>query len=199
LARGRRPPGGGRLVFSDNIAGRAAQSRRAHGSVDAEGLALLSLFTLRLTAGRLAELVPALQALHQVFGAMAADPLALALDASGRRAEAERIYRSGGWPRPDFFQVLLIALRGMAAVAVGARDDAPAIRERLLPFADQLAGGGTGSFIVGPVGQVLGDLALLLGRPDEAREHYQRALDLCRRIRSPIWAETASASLRKLS
>ena len=65
----------------------------------------------------------------------------------------------------------------------------------MLPYAGQIGGVGTGSYAAGPVDTVLGDLARLLGREDDARAHYAVAVDLSRQCGNDYWAEQAGARL----
>jgi tetratricopeptide (TPR) repeat protein len=53
---------------------------------------------------------------------------------------------------------------------------------RLLPYADRLAMTG-GSQFGGSGARMLGDGAVLLGQPDQARSYYAQALEVCARVR----------------
>ena len=48
-----------------------------------------------------------------------------------------------------------------------------------------------------PVAHVLGELALALGRADEARDHLDLALDLARRCGNPWWIADIEADLAR--
>jgi hypothetical protein len=68
--------------------------------------------------------------------------------------------------------------------------------ELLLPYTDQLS---TFSAIPhGAVDQRLGDLAVYMEQHDAARTHYETALDLARRLRSPVIRADAELSYGKL-
>jgi DNA-binding SARP family transcriptional activator len=188
----------GRLAEAEDGYLATTASIDAHGSLDAAAMRGLALFTLRLTSGRVAELVPVLERMSAEFGPLVADLHVVALAAAGDRARAAAVYRTGIEPRRDFFHVLLTTMRGMATVAVGAVDDAAAVRAGLLPHAGQVAGAATASFVAGPVAHVLGDLDLLLGDVEAARAHYRQALDLCTRLEAPLWAASATAALARL-
>lgn len=66
------------------------------------------------------------------------------------------------------------------AVALGDRERASLIRERLLPCSGRLDWFGGGSF--GPVDLALGRLDLLLGDEAEGERHLRNAVGLCRRV-----------------
>ena len=46
-----------------------------------------------------------------------------------------------------------------------------------------------------PVALTLGDLAIRLGQPDAAREHYEKALEVAERVGVPRWVEAARQSV----
>jgi DNA-binding winged helix-turn-helix (wHTH) protein/tetratricopeptide (TPR) repeat protein len=67
-----------------------------------------------------------------------------------------------------------------AAVLLEARDVAATMYEVLLPWAESFAGH-VSYFSEGPVSQLLGMLAVLLGQPAQAKLHFERALVLAQR------------------
>jgi hypothetical protein len=174
----------------------SAALRRA-GAVDADGVVALGIITVRLTQGRMAELVPQLQVLAAGYDS-AGDALALALLAAGEPDAARAARRSLPPIRRDFFRSLFLAVRGLAVAALGDRAEAAEVYEALLPHAGHLAGVGTGAYVLGPVAQVLGDLAVRLDRPADAEGHYRTALDLAERCDNDHWRRAAQAALAAL-
>jgi hypothetical protein len=192
----------GQLAEAAELHQVAATAARRHGAVDADRIALLGEVALRTTRGGLAELEPVARVLYQQLGATAADLLALCLLDAGRDAEAAEVFRTGDRPRADYLYVLRLAYQAKAAVGVRAADRAEELIEELRPFAGQLGGAGNASFTVGPIAQDLGDLALLAGRPEQAREFYVTALDVALTCGNPVWigaAERALAGVRATS
>ncbi|OLF08224.1 BTAD domain-containing putative transcriptional regulator [Actinophytocola xanthii] len=66
-------------------------------------------------------------------------------------------------------------LHATVAVRLGDRSAMERLYAELLPAAAELAGAGSGLLSLGPVARHLGDLAVALGRPDRAAEHYRQA------------------------
>jgi tetratricopeptide (TPR) repeat protein len=54
------------------------------------------------------------------------------------------------------------------------------------------------AYALGPASRALGDLASLLGRKEEARQHYEHAIALCRRIGTKPFLELSLAGLARL-
>jgi tetratricopeptide (TPR) repeat protein len=81
-----------------------------------------------------------------------------------------------------YFPALIIAAD--AAVMLGDREIAQTLYAPLLANlpAHQLFLGPAGASAFGPTARVLGEMALLLGRPAEAIAHYDQAIALCERI-----------------
>jgi hypothetical protein len=67
--------------------------------------------------------------------------------------------------------------------------------DTLKPFADRIAGAGTGVVALWPVALTLGDLALRLGFTDAVKPHYENALSVAQRVRVDRWVEAAQRSL----
>ena len=165
----------GRLDEAEASYGRAADMLHASGALDADGIALLAFLTLRITQGREAELADAVRGVDSAPDVIA-DLLALPLIAQGRQDKAREARRVIRPVRRDFFHCLLLTMRGMIVARLGERAEAAEVYADLLPYRGQIGGAGTGSFAVGPVDTVLGDLALLLDRPRDAREHFATAI-----------------------
>ncbi|HEV8245896.1 MAG TPA: hypothetical protein VGP93_09005, partial [Polyangiaceae bacterium] len=65
-------------------------------------------------------------------------------------------------------------------------------------FAGRVFWGPGGAFVFGPTEHTLGDLALLLGRPEQARKHYQDALAVCELAKLKPLMELCQRSLAEL-
>ncbi|WP_281902527.1 BTAD domain-containing putative transcriptional regulator [Nocardia cyriacigeorgica] len=164
------------------------------GSVHAAGFLRLALAATWLNAGTLGEHLDDVRALHDGLGPMVADLLALALHAAGHTDEARRARTTPAPIRPDFFATFLTSLRAMAILATGDRDAAAQIYPALLPHRDgPPAGAESLSLAVRPPAHTLGELAVLLGRDDEAAEHFARAADIADQWNAPHWAAEARA------
>ncbi|RKS74839.1 transcriptional regulator [Actinomadura pelletieri DSM 43383] len=163
-------------------------------------MTLLGTFCLRLLEGRAGEMVEQTAWLRQRWAHVGstADVHALALIGRGRVAEARNVVATAEPLRPDYFFDLNMPLRGMRAMALGDRDLAEEAYTGLLPYAGQVSGGATAGATLGPVAQILGDLARFLERPTEvAAAHYRQAADVATRFGAPHWTETAKAALNR--
>jgi hypothetical protein len=161
------------------------------GSVHA-GFIRLARAVIWLNDGTLGDHLDDVRALHEVFGQMAADLLVLALHAAGRSDEARRARTSPNPIRPDFFFTFLTSLRAMAVVALNDRDAAEKIYADLLPYRDgPPAGAESISLAVPPVAHTLGELALLLGRADEAAADFAQAAAIADQWNAPHWSADA--------
>ncbi|TDC92727.1 BTAD domain-containing putative transcriptional regulator [Actinomadura sp. 7K507] len=161
----------------------------------------LGVFCLRIVQGRTAEMLEGSAWLHRQWSHVAAtaDLHALALVAAGRTAEAERVIAGAGPVRLDYFFDLTMAVRALRAMALGDRDLAEEAYTALAPYAGQFTGGATAVATLGPVAQVLGDLAVFLGRPAEtAAGHYRKAAEVAHRLGATRWAEEAGAATARL-
>jgi hypothetical protein len=188
----------GRLADAEADYRTATNRLTASGAFDASGIGLLALLTVRVTDHRVADLVDVLAQIDTTADALVQDLRALPLLAVGRREEAAR-GRHDLPPVPhNFFRALLLTFRGMAAAALQDPIEAASVERELVAYRGQIGGGGTGSFVMGPVDTVLGDLAVVLGRPGEARELYRTALDLAERCPNTWWADDARARLDAL-
>ncbi|WP_067862624.1 BTAD domain-containing putative transcriptional regulator [Nocardia shimofusensis] len=178
---------------------RAHESLRRAGIFNSDGILAIAMFTVRLYQGRAGELVEMIGGLAESATQATVDAVAdfqvLALLATGDHAAAERVRRSARPVRDDLFRSLFLTVRGMVVTALGTPEEVDAIYRDLLPYRDRLGGADTGSYAVGPVDTVLGDLAALRGKPDLAAEHYQAALRLAHRCGNPVWLAAARERL----
>lgn len=176
----------------------AMERLTASGAFDAVGIGRLALLTVRITQHRAAEVVEVLAEIDTDADTLISDLRALPLLAAGRRAEAAE-GRHELPPVPhNFFRALLLTFRGKAAAALQDPIEAATVERELVAYRGQIGGGGTGSFVMGPVDTVLGDLAALLGRPDEAGDLYRSGLELAERCGNPWWANDARERLAAL-
>ncbi len=183
----------GRFADAERRYVEATERMERAGSVHT-GFLHLALAAVRLNDGTLGEHLDDVRALHQALGPMVADLLALALHAAGRSDEARRARTSPGPIRPDFFFTFLTSLRAMASVALDDRDAAEEIYADLLPHRDgPPAGAASLSLALRPVAHTLGELALLLGRAEEAAAHFTTAAAIADRWNAPHWSADARA------
>ncbi|MFC0450996.1 BTAD domain-containing putative transcriptional regulator [Rhodococcus jostii] len=159
--------------------------------LDADSVFALSVFTLRLTEGRVGELEPVIATIDSAAADVIVDLHALTLLANGKPDRAREVRRDHRPVRRDFFHSLMMSLRGIVVAGLGERGEAESVYTELSPYSGQIGGGDTAAFVVGPVDTILGDLALLLGRPEEARTHYAAALALAERCGCPAWVAAA--------
>jgi DNA-binding SARP family transcriptional activator/tetratricopeptide (TPR) repeat protein len=181
----------GRFADSERLYAEATERMERAGSVHA-GFRRLVLATIWLNDGTLGDRLDDVRALHEALGPMVADLLVLALHAAGRSDEARRARTSPSPIRPDFFYTFLTSLRAMAIVALNDRDAAEEIYADLLPYRDgPPAGAESISLALRPVAHTLGELALLLGRHDEAAAHFAQAAAVADQWNAPHWSADA--------
>ncbi|MCO5972451.1 AfsR/SARP family transcriptional regulator [Actinoallomurus soli] len=178
----------GRFTDAQCLYTEATAHMERAGSVHA-GFLGLALAVIWLNDGTLGDHLDDVRALHEALGPMVADLLALALHAAGRGDEA----RTSASPiRPDFFFTFLTSLRAMAIVALNDHDAAAEIYAELLPHRDgPPAGAESLSLALPPVAHTLGEIALLLGRGDEAAAHFAHAAAIADRWNAPHWSADA--------
>ncbi|WP_344275680.1 ATP-binding protein, partial [Actinomadura napierensis] len=157
------------------------------------GMMLVGAFCLRYVQGRAGELAGETAWLSAQWPHVAAtaDIHVLALVAAGRIDEARRAAPADPAPvRRDYFYDLVMAIRARRAIALGDRALAAAAYDALLPYEGHITGGATAVATIGPVAQILGDLARFLGRP-AASAHYRKAAEVADRLGAPFWADQA--------
>ncbi|MBH0776291.1 BTAD domain-containing putative transcriptional regulator [Nocardia bovistercoris] len=169
------------------------------GILNPGGILAMALFVVRMHQGRLGELAEMARAYAESAAAETADTVVdfqvLALLAAGDRDEAARARQRGRPIRDDLFRSLFLTMRGMVVAELGTRAEAATLYRELLPWRDRLGGADTGSYAVGPVDTVLGDLAARGGDRALAAEHYLAALRMARRCGNPTWSAQATRRL----
>jgi tetratricopeptide (TPR) repeat protein len=133
--------------------------------------------------GRPEAIAPHAQRLLRAFGAMPtlAPWTAWILAAIGRKDEARDMLKVVA-SQPESFPWLITA--GDTAVMIGDRALAEPIYAMLSQqrFRNRAFWGPAGMTVFGPTSRVLGDLATLLGKTDEADGLYREAYELCERM-----------------
>ncbi|MFB9681890.1 BTAD domain-containing putative transcriptional regulator [Streptosporangium vulgare] len=186
----------GRFDEAERLYTETAERMARHGSLHAAGYLQLALAAVQVSRGRVAESAPAARALLDEYGPFAADLLAVALAAAGRTEEARRVRGRAVAIRPDFFFALFATFRAMAVVALGERDAAAELYATLLPHRDDPPAGATSlSLALRPVAHTLGELALLLGRDDEAAGHFTRSVAVAELWGAAHWVTEAREAL----
>ncbi|WP_219468399.1 BTAD domain-containing putative transcriptional regulator [Nonomuraea rhizosphaerae] len=160
-----------------------------------QDLPLITAFCLHLVDGRAAEMVEPLADAHQRGAKWTLDAYALALASAGHLADAKAVAATRPPVRPDFLYELVMTWRALAGMLLDDRERMVDCYDKLKPFADRIAGAGTGVVALWPVALTLGDLAVRLGQPDASRAHYQKALEVAQRVGVPRWVEAAQRSV----
>ncbi|MCK2212491.1 AAA family ATPase [Actinomadura sp. ATCC 31491] len=160
-----------------------------------QDLPLITTFCLHLVDGRAAETVDLLADKHHRGAKWTMDAYALALASAGHLADAKAVAATRPPVRPDFLYELAMTWRALAGMLLDDRERMVDCYDKLKPFSDRVAGAGTGVVALWPVALTLGDLAIRLGQPDAAREHYKKALEVAERVGVPRWVEAAQRSV----
>ena len=140
-------------------------------------------------------MVEPLEEAHRRGAKWTLDAYALALASAGHTKDARTIAATRTPVRPDFLYELAMTWRALAGMLLGDRDRMQDAYSTLGPFSDRIAGAGTGVVALWPVAQTLGDLAMHLGQPGDARGHYEKALAGAERVGVPRWVAAAHRAL----
>ncbi|NUT38532.1 MAG: ATPase, partial [Thermoactinospora sp.] len=156
-----------------------------------QDLPLITTFCLHLVEGRAADMVDVLAEAHQRGAKWTLDAYALALASAGHEKDARAVAATRPPVRPDYLYELAMTWRALAGMLLDDRERMVDCYDKLVPFSDRIAGAGTGVVALWPVALTLGDLAVRLGQPDEARRHYDKALEVAERVGVTRWVEAA--------
>ena len=94
--------------------------------------------------------------------------------------------------------MFLTSVRGLLAIAIDDRERAASAYQDLLPFAGRLAGADSLLITLGPVAQILGDLARYLSLPG-AEAHYKLAINIADKAKVKHWRAAALSHLTQPS
>jgi tetratricopeptide (TPR) repeat protein len=188
LFRGARALMEGRFQDSERLARQALEMGERAQSTNATMMADYTLLTEAFRqAGRFEEMEVQWQRFVEAFPDMAsvADWIAFALATVGQgnqakaRADLERLTASGAVTALGGGGMWIVMTVFMAEVAAGVHSVAAAevLYEALRPFGPQFVICGTAGATYGSVWRHLALLADVLGRHDEAAEHFERAID----------------------
>ncbi|GGL90677.1 BTAD domain-containing putative transcriptional regulator [Nakamurella endophytica] len=162
----------------------------------------VSVFCLRLSAGRYAELLDmtrsVLDATSPDLSAETVELLAVALLVDGRPEEARELLDRSGPPSPvrdDYFGPVRWALRAMVGLGLDDRARVDASYAALLPHRDTVCGAWTASVAVGPTATLLARLAAHRGDAAAAAEHQQVAVRVAGSTGNADWLRAARAAL----
>ncbi len=188
----------GNLSEAEAMAVRSHEWSRLLTGRDASGVYGIQMFSTRREQGRLAELAPVIRILAGGAGregpwgpGFAAVLAELGMEADARR-ELERVAHDG---LDRFRETLWLASLTYLTDACAALHDeatAAAVYPELEPFATTNVMIGHLVSCYGSADRYLGMLAATLGEADRAAEHFERAMDLNRRMGARTWlAHTA--------
>jgi tetratricopeptide (TPR) repeat protein len=130
--------------------------------------------------------------------------LALAHRDAGRRSEAAALFATlvaddlAAFPKDGNRPIALAILADVCAF-LEDQDAAALLYRELLPMADRCIVTGPATNTIGSAALSLGSLAATMGRFDEAEEHFENAIAMNQRLRTPTWvAETQLRYTRML-
>ena len=197
--------GDGRLEEAESMARRSHEWSRLLTGRDASGVHGIQMFSLRREQGRLAELAPVIRILAADTGraGLWRPGLASMLVELGMEAEAREELALITAAGLDGFRASLwlasLTYLADACAALGDRDIAALVYPELEPLAGANVMIGHLVAFYGAADRYLGMLAATLGEPDRAAEHFERALELNRRMGASTWlAHTAYEYARLL-
>ena len=181
----------GDIAQAEVLTNEALQVGNDTGQLDALAIYGAQIFSIRWHQGRLGEIA------DMLIQIVADNPgitgfrsvAALAHLDTGRSDEARRILdaeRTAGFPDSEDF-LMPTGLDAWARVAshLGDRESAEALYPRLARWPHLVAF--TGASIQGAVALPLGTLATMLGRHEDAEDHFARALEIHERLAAPFF------------
>ena len=203
----------GRLDESERLAAEAYEYTRTSGPPDARAFWVGQRFNIRFHQGRLGEVTEELAAAADDYPGIVAFRAAVAMVSAElqqpdpARHALNAIFGPGGTGIPDDLNCLVsVAFATQAAAQLNDAELCDALYRKLIPYRDQFVD--NASTFWGSVEGYLALAASCMGRTDDARVSYQRAVDSHTRLNAPIllartrveWAEaTVRAELSSTS
>jgi tetratricopeptide (TPR) repeat protein len=180
----------GDAVDAERIAGEALKLGTESGQPDVASVNAAQLLFIRWHQGRLGEVVPTIEQFkainsNETLAAGLAMAYAETSDLGAARELLAEGRRTGFGSSIDYIYFMVMSYWSVAAVEVGDTDAAGVLYDQLFPWHDRV--GFTGVAMTGSVAHYLGRLANLLGKPEQATEHYRRALAVHERLRAPFF------------
>lgn len=184
----------GRFAEAERLAVQALTLGQRLQGENVAGSFGLFMFTLRREQGRLREVEPALRHFVQQHGVTSAwrPGLALLYSELGRtreaRAEFENLarYDFADLPHDALWMACMIYLTDVCTF-LGDAARAALLYQLLLPYAGRNALIGNATACYGAVSRYLGALATIMGRQDEAEQHFKDALAMNTRMGARPW------------
>ncbi|MGN2640073.1 BTAD domain-containing putative transcriptional regulator [Nocardia takedensis] len=154
---------------------RLAAGLTAAGLANGAELGLVGEMIVGWFRGSLAHLVEPLALRYRTTPHTVAWMYAVALLDAGRTDAARAVAEAGHRVGRDFYWTASSAFRARALVRLGMREQAGALYAELLPRSGAVAGLDSASVALGPIDDLLADLAELLGEDAAAADHRARA------------------------
>ncbi|WP_330298975.1 BTAD domain-containing putative transcriptional regulator [Streptomyces sp. NBC_00503] len=183
---------GGRTEDAERMYAEAAAAMSRQGSPHAAGHLAIATATLLASRGLMGRSVAWARQVHEGFGPLAADLLAVALAEAGEAAQAREVLAEAGPLPANYLFKVLGTFRAMTLVALGEKQGARELYEALLPYADAPPPSSGFTVAMRPVAYTLGELAVLLGDESGAASHFARSESIAARWNSP-WGRRAPA------
>jgi tetratricopeptide (TPR) repeat protein len=163
----------------------------AAGLPNGEAMALIGHLILGWHRGSIGHLTEPLAALYPVVPQMITWPYVLALLDAGHHDRAEQVADDAIAVSRDYYWTTMSAFHARALVRLGRVEHARTLYANLAPFSGMVAGLNSGTAVLGPIDDLLADLADLIGEPDAAAHHRARAVDTRTRVEDGLTALTA--------
>jgi DNA-binding CsgD family transcriptional regulator/tetratricopeptide (TPR) repeat protein len=188
----------GRLEDAEDAAKRSHEWSRHLTGRDASGVFGIQMFGIRREQGRLAELAPVTRILAGNAGrqgpwgpGLVALLAELEMEDEARR-ELGKLTARGLEPLRESLWLASLTYLADASAAIGSEETAALVYRELAPLTEKNVMIGHGVASYGAADRYLGMLAAVLGDSERAREHFERALVLNRRMGASTWfAHTA--------
>ncbi|HEX6696863.1 MAG TPA: AAA family ATPase [Solirubrobacteraceae bacterium] len=195
----------GRLEEAETRAEHSHEWSRLLGGSEAAGVYGIQMFNIRREQGRLAELAPIIRILAADADrggpwrpGLASVLVELGMEAEARR-ELARVVDEGLDPFRESLWLAALAYLTDACAALGDEATAALVYPALSPLAGTNVMIGHLVACHGAADRYLGMLAATLGEADRAQEHFERAMELNRRMGAVTWlAHTAYQYARML-